>query len=147
MTVTIRPLAPADRAEWEVLFEGYADFYGVPQTAQMRATVWGWLTDPDHTSNCFVAQMDGKLIGFTHFRPFASQLRAITNGFLDDLFVSPDTRGSGAAQALIDAVSAHGRAQGWGTIRWITADDNYRGRSVYDRVATRTQWITYDIKL
>jgi len=29
---------------------------------------------------------------------------------------------------------------------WITGDDNYRGRGVYDKVATRTMWITYDLK-
>jgi hypothetical protein len=32
-------------------------------------------------------------------------------------------------------------------IRWITADDNYRGRTVYDRVADKTKWLTYEIKL
>ncbi len=147
MPVTVRPLAATDQAAWEVLFKGYADFYKVEQTQAMRDTVWGWLNDPTHGSNCLVAEQDGTLIGFTHYRPFASQLRAITNGFLDDLFVDPETRGSGAAQALIDGVAAKGRENGWGVIRWITADDNYRGRAVYDRMATRTQWVTYDIKL
>ena len=52
-----------------------------------------------------------------------------------------------AAQALIDAVADKGREQGWGVIRWITAEDNYRARGVYDRVAARTPWVTYDIKL
>ena len=60
-------------------------------------------------SNCLLAVLDGKIIGFTHYRPFASTLRAINNGFLDDLFVDPATRGSGAAQALIDAVADKGR--------------------------------------
>lgn len=147
MTVTIRALAPEDRAAWERLFKGYADFYKVEQTAEMRDTVWGWLQDPAHGSNCLVAELDGTLVGFTHYRPFASTLRAINNGFLDDLFVDPATRGSGAAQALIDAVAAKGRENGWGVIRWITAEDNYRARGVYDRVATRTPWVTYDIKL
>jgi GNAT superfamily N-acetyltransferase len=147
MTVTIRALAPEDRDAWERLFKGYADFYKVEQTAEMRDTVWGWLHDPAHGSNCIVADLDGSLVGFTHYRPFASTLRAINNGFLDDLFVDPATRGSGAAQALIDAVAAKGRENGWGVIRWITAEDNYRARGVYDRVATRTPWVTYDIKL
>jgi GNAT superfamily N-acetyltransferase len=147
MTLTIRPLAASDRAAWEELFKGYADFYRVEQTQDMRDTVWGWLHDPDHSSNCLVAELDGAVIGFTHFRPFVSQLRAATNGFLDDLFVDPAKRGAGAAQALIDAVAAEGRKKGWGVIRWITADDNYRARGVYDRIATRTQWVTYDIKL
>jgi GNAT superfamily N-acetyltransferase len=147
MSVTIRPLEPSDKAAWETLFQGYATFYAVEQTPQMREMVWGWLNDPDHGSNCLVAEQGGKLIGFTHYRPFVSTLRAISNGFLDDLFVDPNARGSGAAQALIDAVSAVGREKGWGVIRWITAEDNYRARGVYDRVATRTPWVTYDIKL
>ena len=147
MPVTIRPLSQSDKADWERLFKDYADFYGVEQTPAMRETVWGWLHDPAHGSNCLVAEQAGKVIGFTHYRPFVSTLRAITNGFLDDLFVDPAARGSGAAQALIEAVSAVGREKGWGVIRWITADNNYRARGVYDRLATRTPWVTYDIKL
>ncbi|MBB3992828.1 GNAT superfamily N-acetyltransferase [Sulfitobacter undariae] len=147
MSLTTRPLAQTDHAEWEVLFQGYATFYKVEQTQAMRDTVWGWLHDPAHGSNCIVAVLDDTIIGFTHYRPFTSNLRAATNGFLDDLFVDPDTRGSGAAQALIEAVADKGRENGWGLIRWITAEDNYRARGVYDRVATRTPWVTYDIKL
>ena len=48
----------------------------------------------------------------------------------------------GGYPAIIAAVAAHGRAQGWTLIRWLTADNNYRGRGVYDRVAKRTMWIT-----
>ncbi|APE43358.1 GNAT family N-acetyltransferase [Sulfitobacter alexandrii] len=147
MTPTIRPTAPEDRTDWDRLYRGYADFYRVDQTAQMRDTVFGWLMDDAHECNGFVAEDDrGRLIGLTHFRPFASPLRAVTNCFLDDLFVDPDARGTGTAQALIDAVADHARARGWATVRWITADDNYRGRNVYDRMATRTMWITYDLK-
>ncbi|MBQ0805216.1 MULTISPECIES: GNAT family N-acetyltransferase [unclassified Sulfitobacter] len=148
MTVTTRPLAASDRAAWETLFAGYAAFYKVDQTPDMRETVFGWLMDETHSSNCIVAQdASGKLIGLTHYRPFVSQLRAITNCFLDDLFVDPAARGSGAAQALIGAVKSVAEEKGWGTVRWITAEDNYRGRAVYDKLATRTPWVTYDIKL
>jgi hypothetical protein len=48
------------------------------------------------------------------------------------------------ADALIDHLAAMARERGWSVVRWITADDNYRGRGVYDRVAKRTMWITYD---
>jgi len=147
MTVTIRPVTPKDHAAWDALYQGYADFYGVTQTAEMRDRVWGWLNSDTIEVNGFVAEQDGTLIGLTHYRPFYSPLSANVKGFLDDLFVDPAARGSGAAQGLIEAVSDHGRAKGWGVIRWITADDNYRARSLYDRVATRTQWVTYDITL
>lgn len=146
MTPIIRPLHKDDRTRWEELFAGYADFYGVPQTPQMRETVWGWLMDPDHGSNALVAEVDGAVVGFTHYRPFVSQLRAVTNCFLDDLFVDPALRGSGAAAALIDGVRAKAVENGWGVVRWITAENNYRARGLYDRVAVKTPWVTYDIK-
>ncbi|MEO9465961.1 GNAT family N-acetyltransferase [Sulfitobacter pontiacus] len=148
MTITTRPMDAADRSAWEALFAGYAAFYKVDQTPQMRETVFGWLMDPDHGSNCIVAQdASDTLVGFTHYRPFVSQLRAVTNCFLDDLFVSPQARGTGAAQALIKAVETVAKNNGWGTLRWITAEDNYRGRGAYDKLATRTGWVTYDIAL
>lgn len=147
MPVTVRSVTSDDKAAWDILYQGYAKFYGVDQTQEMRGRVWGWITNPNHEVNCFVAEQNGTLIGLTHYRPFFSPLSANIKGFLDDLFVDPATRGSGAAQALIEAVSAHGREKGWAVIRWTTADDNYRARGVYDRVATRTGWITYDIKL
>lgn len=147
MSITIRPLSLNDRAKWEHLFAGYAAFYKVDQTPEMRETVFGWLMDKGHTSNALVAQnAAGEVIGFTHYRPFVSQLKAVTNCFLDDLYVDPNARGSGAGEALIGAVGAIARDNNWGVVRWITGDDNYRGRGVYDKLATRTMWITYDMK-
>jgi len=147
MAITIHPLTANDRPQWEALFAGYAQFYQVTQTPQMRETVFGWLMDTDHTSNCLLAvDPTGAVIGFAHYRPFVSQLKAVTNCFMDDLFVAPTARGTGAAEALIAAVGDTARDKGWGVVRWITADDNFRGRGVYDKVAERTMWITYDMK-
>ncbi len=143
----IRPPVAADRPEWERLYAGYAAFYKVTQTPEMRATVWGWLHDPAHQTRGLVAEEEGRLIGLAHFRPFARPLSASTGGFLDDLFVDPAARGSGAADALIGAIADEGRKQGWTVIRWITAEDNYRARALYDRVAEKTKWATYDLRL
>ena len=79
--------------------------------------------------------------------PLAGVLKSSTGGFLDDLFVDPEARGSGAAAALIRAVADEGRARGWTVIRWITAEDNYRARGLYDRLAEKTRWATYDLRL
>lgn len=148
MQITIRTVAEGDRAEWEKLYQGYAEFYKTEQSAEMRARVWSWLFDPDHEVEGFVAEnSDGELVGLAHYRSFARPLAAATGGFLDDLFVDPQARGSGAAAALIEAVKAEGTKRGWSLIRWITAEDNYRARGLYDRVAGQTRWVTYDIKL
>ena len=143
----IRRPEAGDFAAWARLYAGYAAFYGVEQTEGMRARVWSWIHDPGHEVQGLVAEVGGALVGLAHFRAFARPLSASVGGFLDDLFVDPEARGSGAAKALIGAVEAEGRKRGWTVIRWITAENNYRARGVYDQVATRTPWVTYDIKL
>ncbi|WP_022704826.1 GNAT family N-acetyltransferase [Pseudorhodobacter ferrugineus] len=147
MSLTIRPPMPADRTTWDMLYQSYATFYNVAQTPAMRDTVWSWLMDDANPVRGLVAEGSAGLVGLAHFRPFARPLSASTGGFLDDLFVAPAGRGQGVADALIGALRDHGRAQGWTVIRWITADDNYRARAVYDRLADKTKWATYDINL
>lgn len=144
----ITPLAPRHRSDWDTLYAGYAAFYRVDQTHAMRDTVWTWLLDPNHEVEGLVAEdPNGRAIGLAHFRPYPRPLRAATGGFLDDLFVEEEARGTGTADALIEAVAAIGRQRGWTVLRWITAEDNARARRVYDRLAGRTAWVTYDIAL
>ncbi len=141
----IRPIGPKDRSAWDALYAAYAEFYGVPQTPEMRATVWDWLTDPEHEVSGFVAEDEGKLTGIAHVRPFARPLAAASGLFLDDLFVAPAARGSGAAPLLLEAVKAEAARQGHSVVRWITAQDNARARGLYDKHATATEWVTYDM--
>ena len=146
--LTIRPPHAADRAAWDALYQGYAHFYQVEQTPEMRDRVWAWLLDAAHESQCLMAFDEaGQAIGLAHFRAFARPLSATTGGCLDDLFVDPAARGAQAGTQLINAIKAYGAQKNWSVIRWITADNNYRARAGYDRIATRTAWITYDIKL
>ncbi len=142
----VRPAVAADHAAWVRLFAAYAAFYEVAQTPEHRATVWGWITDPDHDVKALILTgNDGQPVGFAHYRPFALPLAASTGCFLDDLFIDSAHRGGGGVNLLLGALRELARQNGWSVIRWITADDNYRARSVYDRVATRTSWITYDM--
>jgi len=141
----VRP-GPEHRAGWDELYAGYAAFYRKEQTAAMRDRVWGWITDPGSEVECFLAvDAGGAPVGLAHFREFARPLDASRGGYLDDLFVAPAARGGGAAAALLAALAAEGRRRGWSVVRWITADDNYRARALYDRVGKRTAWVTYDM--
>lgn len=141
----IRAVQTADRSAWDALYSAYAQFYEVLQTSEMRATVWTWLTDPAHEVNGLVADNDGTLVGFAHYRAFARPLAAASGLFLDDLFVAEAARGSGAADDLIDAIKVRAAEQGHSVVRWITAADNARARGLYDKVAQSTQWVTYDL--
>ena len=148
MEIEIRPLRASDRAEWERLYESYATFYRAVQTADMRRVVWSWILDPEREFHGICAvDKTGRLHAIAHFRPFARPLSAAIGGFLDDLFVDPPARGRKLAEALIAHVREEGVRRGWSVIRWITAEDNYRARAVYDRSAARTNWVTYDVRL
>ena len=63
--------------------------------------------------------------------------------FLNDLFVMPGHRSGGTA-ALVEVVQAEAKAQGMGVVRWITRDHNYRARSLYDKLAKKTDWVLYE---
>ena len=146
--VEVIPMAGAkvvDKAAWRHLYDGYATFYKRDMTDQIAEAVWGWIHDQDHELEGAVAAVDGHLVGLAHFRRMPSPLRGQDVGFLDDLFVDPAARGSGAANALFGHLSAVGAERGWGVVRWITADDNYRARALYDRLATKTSWNLYEM--
>jgi ribosomal protein S18 acetylase RimI-like enzyme len=136
------------RQDWERLYAGYAAFYKVEQTPEMREAVWRWIFDGSNALEALVAEDDaGRAVGLAHFRSMVRPLRAAIAGFLDDLFVEPALRGSGVVDALMTAMADIGRSRGWATIRWLTAEDNYRARSFYDRIAARTVFLTYEMKL
>lgn len=146
--ISIGPPEPRDYAGWRRLYEGYATFYKMPMTDAIAGTVWGWLLDPAHALEALLARTgDGRVVGLAHFRPMPRPLTGTTAGFLDDLFVDPALRGQRVADRLIEAMAERARGRGWTLIRWLTGDNNYRARGVYDRLATRTAWITYQMDL
>jgi ribosomal protein S18 acetylase RimI-like enzyme len=146
--LTIAKPVEAYWPRWEALYAGYAEFYRVQQTPEMRERVWTWINDPHHELEGFLALgSDGVAVGLAHFRPFTRPLSASTGGFIDDLFVEQSGRGSGVVDSLVQAVVDEGRVRGWSVVRWITAENNYRARAAYDRFAVKTPWLTYEIAL
>ena len=142
----IRPIGPQDRDSWETLYRGYADFYKVETDVEKLDSLFNWLMDPTHVCEGVVAlDPQARLIGLAHYRAMPSPLRGSEVGFLDDLFVDPSCRGSGAAEALLRHVDAIARTKGWPVVRWITRDNNYRARRLYDRLALRSDWVTYEM--
>jgi GNAT superfamily N-acetyltransferase len=144
---TVRPARAADLGVWEELFGAYCDFYERPSTPEHRRRVWSWIEAG--TIHCLLAvpvgDPAGEAVGLAHVRSMPSPLRGTSVGFLDDLFVSPTARGSGTFECLMQAIGELARAEGWPSVRWITSASNARARSAYERVATKTEWITYQL--
>jgi GNAT superfamily N-acetyltransferase len=145
---TVGAPGPGDSKRWRELYRAYADFYREAVTDAQLDRTWSWVTDPDHDVNALlVRDASGTVVGLAHYRPYFRPLAAAVAGHLDDLFVTPSARGTGAVDALLDALRAIARERGWSKIRWVTADDNHRARSKYDQVAERTMWVTYDMQV
>jgi len=43
-------------------------------------------------------------------------------------------------EKLINKMQEISKSKGWNLVRWITRDDNVRAKSLYDRVAEKTNW-------
>ncbi len=141
-----RLLLPGDRARWEVLHRGYTDFYEVATTDAQRDRLWDWLLAHDFGLEGLVAEHEGRLVGIAHVRPVVRPLHVQVDGWLDDLFVDPDTRGSGAAAALLHAVRRLGADRGWSAVRWVTSETNARARAFYEREgAAALAFVTYHV--
>ncbi len=131
-----------DRERWAELYRGYAAFYEV--TAPDLDHLWRRLT-VEGELECFVAELQGDVVGLAHVRAFGRPLEGDTAGFLDDLFVEPTRRGSGVGAALLDHLRSLAAERGWGLVTWITGADNHNARQLYDRLAEAQHWVTYDM--
>ncbi|HTL40179.1 MAG TPA: GNAT family N-acetyltransferase [Pseudolysinimonas sp.] len=145
--MNIRPVTAADHEAWRELFRAYGVFYETTFSDQVLDGVWGWLMDPAHEVHAIVAEREGELVGFAHIRRLWDTFTAGPGWFLDDLYVAPEHRGTGVARALIERGYADAEAAGGGTFRWITAAGNETAQLLYDRIATRADWVVYEKEL
>ena len=132
-------------SQWAELYRGYADHYKSPLTNTGLKVTWDWLLDKSHPLIGIVGKQNNILIALAHFRSMPSPLRAHEIGFIDDLFVDPNYRGLRVAEKMIASIKQVGTKNKWHTIRWITRDNNYRARNVYDKVATKSDWNVYEL--
>jgi GNAT superfamily N-acetyltransferase len=96
--------------------------------------VWSWIADPGHDLKALLDRdKGGEAVGLAPLPPSFRPLAAAVAGHLEDLFVTPAARGTGAMDVLLDAVRAIARTRGLSKIGWVTADDNHRARSKYDQ--------------
>jgi GNAT superfamily N-acetyltransferase len=140
----IRSLAPSDEPAWRDLWRAYLEFYETELPEEIYATSFARLVDPAVTDyHGLVALQDGRPVGLAHyiFHRHGWQVEDIT--YLQDLYVVPETRGTGAGRALIEAVYAAADAAGKPNVYWLTQTFNTTARQLYDRVASATPFMEY----
>jgi ribosomal protein S18 acetylase RimI-like enzyme len=144
MAVSIRTLKPQDKEAWLPLWRGYLEFYETAVSDEVTEATWSRIIDPTGPIRGFCAvDSNGKLIGIVHYLFHPVTWAVADRCYLEDLFVSPDARGSGAGQALIEAVYRAADEVGADQVYWLTAQNNATARKLYDRVAQITPFIKY----
>lgn len=140
----IRPLAAPDRLAWEPLWRDYLAFYKTTLPPEIYDLTFARLTggDPDMAGFVAVGEND-EFLGIVHTIRHSHCWRQEKVIYLQDLFTTPAARGKGVGRALIERVYAYGDSIGAPHVHWLTAEDNYKGRMLYDQVGTRGPFIRY----
>ena len=149
--LVIRPIRASDYEAWRPLWDGYNAFYGRsgPTALDEKVTerTWKRFFDPSEPVRAFVAEVDGRVVGLTHYLFHRSTSRLDDICYLQDLFTDEAARGRGAARALIEAVAAAARERGADRFYWHTQESNTRARVLYDKVARHNGFIVYSHEL
>lgn len=145
MNLVVSSLRPEDRASWEVLAQGYKRFYKTEASPAEYEATWQRLLRQDGVFG-IGARGDGELVGIAHYL-FHTSAWAPKVCYLQDLFVSPEARGKGAARALIEAVAGAAREAQASRCYWLTQEDNSTARVLYDKLAKFNGFVRYDYPL
>lgn len=143
MTTTTRPLEPTDRDAWLRLWAGYLRFYRAEVAPEVTEGTWERLLDPGSDMACLVAESGGQVVGICNYLFHANTWSLAPVCYLQDLFVDPAARGSGAAKALILACEGVARDRGCFRLYWLTQEYNGPARSLYDTITPRSSFIVY----
>ena len=140
MSPTVRRASSADLDLLAPLFDRYRHFYTQRfDEAVSRAFIGERLQRGD--SVLLLAALDGSDgAGFTQLYPTFSSVRAARVWVLNDLFVEPQARRRGVAQALLDAATDFARADGAARLELETNHDNLTAQALYDAAG----WQRYD---
>lgn len=141
----VRPLILSDRPAWDDLWTAYLAFYETTRPQEIYDTYFARLLGDDPQDyNCLVAELDGKLVGLTHFLFHRHGWKIEDVCYLQDLYADPMVRGQGIGRALIEGVYAAADAAGAPSVYWLTQDFNTEARKLYDRIGTLSPFIKYD---
>lgn len=142
--LSVRALRAEDEQAWRRLWTGYLDFYeSSVSDAVYTSTFARLLGDDPRDYNALVAELDGRVVGLTHYLFHRHAWKVEEVCYLQDLYADPDVRGMGVGRALIEGVYATADSHGAPAVYWLTQEFNDTARRLYDRIGVLTPFIKY----
>jgi GNAT superfamily N-acetyltransferase len=148
--VRVRAVVPEDVARvWELL-RGLAEYERMTAAVtgdaeRLRAALFG----AGDRLRGLVAERGDRLVGYALFHPVFGSFQARWRLWLEDLYVEPEARGSGAGAALMAALARLARAGGYSALDWEVLDWNQPARDFYARLGARPAaagWLRYRLE-
>jgi GNAT superfamily N-acetyltransferase len=140
----VRPLREADRARWLELWHGYNAFYHRPDLApEITDALWARLFDRAEPMHALVCELDGNVVGITHYLFHRSTTSIAYVCYLQDLFTDASVRGRGVGRALIEGVYAAAREARASRVYWHTHETNATAMQLYDKIAENSGFVVY----
>ena len=146
MPISIRHATIHDLDAIVPLFDAYRGFYGRPSDLA-RARAFLAERFQHHESIIFLALDAGDAVGFTQLYPVFSSVSCTRKYLLNDLFVVPASRGSGAARALLVAAADFARAQGAASLSLSTGVGNAVAQRLYESLGWTRDESFYEYNL
>lgn len=145
MNVHVRRLEEKDKTAWLGLFRGYIEFYKATLTDEVIEGTWQRLmaAEPDFHIALVAVDAADHPMGLAHVLFHRSTWSPTQYCYLEDLFVDSRQRLKGIGRALIEATYKEADARKCTRTYWATQEFNYRGRALYDQVATKSPFIQY----
>ncbi|GAA2752823.1 GNAT family N-acetyltransferase [Amnibacterium kyonggiense] len=144
---SIAPIAAADRDEWLPLWRAYLVFYESTLPDEVTDDVFARLVEGRELHGAIARDDAGAAVGLVHWLLHPSTWTTTSYCYLEDLFVAPGARGGGTGRALVAHVRDQAEAAGAAKVYWLTQQGNATARALYDRVATSTGFVHYEIEL
>ena len=145
----IRPATPDDAALILRLIRDLARYERAEDAVQtdeagLRASLFG----PGATAHALICEADAQPIGYAvYFYNYSTWLGR--NGlYLEDLYVAPEHRGSGAGKALLRHLARQALAEGCGRFEWSVLDWNQPAIEFYQAAGAQAQdeWTVYRLQ-
>ncbi len=144
--LVVRPAFAGDEAAWRTLWRGYCDFYKAEVSETVTAHTWARILDPASAVNCIVAVHDGALTGFANYVVHDATWEMQPLCYLEDLFVAPQARGTGAGKAMVQWLRDGMATRGWARLYWVTHRDNATARQLYDQFVGADEFVRYVVR-
>jgi len=143
---TIRRLQEGDWSNWEALWAGYLDFYRAEVSEETTRSTFARLSGDSPDMFGLIALNDqDEGIGMAHCVVHPTTWSRRPYCYLEDLFVSPTSRGTELGRALLEEAKRVSAERGAGRLYWHTQEYNGRARSLYDQVAHSTSFVVYEM--